>query len=61
MRDQEGGMEGRRRKNSNIESGSQPWGLCMCIKKKSFGRSLQHAGSPTRDQTHASCIVSVES
>ena len=29
-------MEGRRRKNSNIQNGSQPWGLCICIKKKIF-------------------------
>lgn len=36
-------MEGRRRKNSNIQNGSQPWGLCICIKKKSFGCSAWHA------------------
>lgn len=42
-------MEGRRRKDSNVESGSQPWGLCICIFKTSsvipMGRQIKNPWS----------------
>lgn len=56
-RDREGGMKGRRGKNSNIQNGSPTLGTVHQFKKHLLAapHGMQDPSPPTRDRTHASC------